>query len=190
MQHRFAPSGLVARCSLLTLPSTFQQLTASEILSVFKKTLGYCLCRRCDTVWLQAVATGGGKLPEAPVSNPAEDIPTDVDAADEPETDDIEEIMAGAKTAPAGRRVKSVVSSAVKAAAETVRRTGRSAKARVLRFHEAAPSLEETLKVRPYRLLLRVIGASCTVILPFSLEFFGYCRSLAQLLCGSDRVVI
>lgn len=60
----------------------------------------------------------------------------------------METLLAGAATAPAGRRARSAVTSAVKAAAETVRRTGRSAKARVLRFHEAAPSMQDTLKVR------------------------------------------
>lgn len=102
---------------------------------------------------LQAVATGGGKLPEAPITNPVADIPTDVEA-DDPEADEL--ILAGAATAPAGRRAKAAVTSAVKAAAETVRRTGRSAKARVLRFHEAAPTLEDTLKVR-----CRLRGCRC-----------------------------
>lgn len=97
---------------------------------------------------VQAVASGGGNLPEAPLTNPAADIPTDVDAADDPEVDDIADVLAGAATAPAGQRGRSAVTSAVKAAAETVRRTGRSAKARVLRFHEAAPSMQDTLKVR------------------------------------------
>lgn len=94
---------------------------------------------------MQVVADGAGNEPEA-LLDAAADIPTDVDAPDEPEAD-LEEMLAGAKTAPAGRRVKTAVTSAVKAAAETVRRTGRSAKARVLRFHEAAPAMEDTLKV-------------------------------------------
>lgn len=107
---------------------------------------------------LQAVATGGGKQPEAPVTNPVADIPMDIEA-DDPEAD--EAILAGAATAPAGRRAKSAVTSAVKAAAETVRRTGRSAKARVLRFHEAAPSMQDTLKVGVYNFQLVCPIARC-----------------------------
>jgi hypothetical protein len=100
---------------------------------------------------LQAVASGGGKLPEEPITNPAADIPTDVEGDEteaELDTNDLEEILAGTASAPAGRRARSAVTSAVQAVAQTVRQTGQRAKVRILRFHEAAPSLQDSLKVR------------------------------------------